>query len=82
MRKRLAFKLPKDIAVMLREKRQQIYTSPIEKNLSEFQSGMKQYSFESFAAMSPQQAEQTSTPSVPINLLQPPSQTSPNLFAN
>ena len=76
------FKLPRNIASMLREKREQIYTSPIEKNPSEFQSGMELYSLEAFAAMSPQQAEQPQTPSIPTNLLQPPSQTSPNLFAS
>ena len=80
--KKAGVKLPKDIAAMLREKKEQIYTSPIEKNPAEFQSGMELYSLEAFAAMSPQRAEQPQTPSIPINLLQPPSQTSPNLFAS
>jgi len=77
--KKTNFKLPRDIVAMLEQQEEQV--SPMEENPFEFQSKKETYSFEGLKAMSPQQPEQTSTPSILISLLQPPSQASPSLFA-
>ena len=67
---------------MLREKKEQISTSPVEENPFEFQSEIELYSFKDFAAMPLQHVEEPETPSIPSNLLQPPNQTPSSLFAN